>query len=84
MHPIFLKKEHKELPDFFEVVIEYIDGTSGTFQVTEHHLGDKLYELMTKDDECVWVPVSNVKSFKFDKNFSKILEIKRKSSEKPS
>lgn len=73
----FIPKDDQKLPDWYSMTVKFIDGTSDTFKVAAHKLGDKVFEFVTFEDEWHWVPLQCVKILSFDKSFSKIVAIKQ-------
>lgn len=80
MNPIFLQKDHPDLPDIFTVKIYYVTGKVEEYEIASHYLvhQTKTYEFVTKDDLWHWVPLAGVLRFEFDKRWSKIVAIKQK------
>lgn len=90
--PVLLQKEHMDLPDHYGMEIKYVTGNTDKLTIAGHRLIDKVYEkgvlsgvmsvpffeIWTKDNEMVVLPLSSVISIKFDKNWSKIIDIKDK------
>ena len=79
IHP-FIKKEHPEIPDAYAVKIFYLDGKMEEFNVAQHRALTEIsmLELVSNDDVWFLVPFSSIKKIEFDKNFSKIMDIKQK------
>lgn len=80
----YLKKDHPDLPDSYNISIKYIDGSKDDFEVASHNLNPNtgIMQIWTKEDICVWVVTSNIKVFEFDKRFSKIVALKEKINKK--
>lgn len=98
--PIILSKEHKDLPDYYGMVITYLNGDKEEIEVTQHILRDKVYEtqvldsgmtlklvgtlnvpffeIWTKDNEFLTIPLSSFASLKLDKRWDKIVKIRNK------
>lgn len=78
MTKVFLPKDDQRIPDFYGVKIEYITGQTKEFKVASHSFINSLraIELITFDNEYVVVPMDNVVLY-FDKDFTKIVEIKK-------
>lgn len=78
MSKVFLPKDDQRMPDFYGVKIEYITGQTKEFKVASHSFINSLraIELITFDNEYVVVPMDNVVLY-FDKDFTKIVEIKK-------
>lgn len=78
MSKVFLPKDDKRLPDFYGVKIEYITGQTKEFKVASHSFINSMraIEIVTFDNEYVVVPMDNVVLY-FDKDFTKIVEIKK-------
>lgn len=78
MSKVFLPKDDQRIPDFYGVKIEYITGQTKEFKVASHSFINSLraIELITFDNEYVVVPMDNVVLY-FDKDFTKIVEIKK-------
>lgn len=77
MSKVFLPKDDQKLPDFYKIKIEYITGQTKEFKVASHSFINSMraIEILTFDNECVVVPMDNVVLY-FDKDFTKIMEIK--------
>lgn len=75
----YIPKEDQELPNDFGVQLTFHDKSKEEFRVVEHHRDKEMYEMLTADDEFLWFPLTAIRKFKFDKDFSKIIELKRKS-----
>ena len=79
MQAPYIPKQDDELPNSWKADIFFHDKSNIQLDIAEHHLSDKLYEVMTSSDEILWIPLTSIKMIKFDKDFSKIIELKRKS-----
>ena len=75
VHP-FIPKQHPDLPDSIGVERHYLDGTREQIEAASHMPGDKLYEVHTKNDEIYYIPWTSIKKIKFDRRFSKLIEIR--------
>jgi len=73
----FLKKDDNRMPNNYAMTVEYLDGSSDTFELASHHLGQNILEFITKDDIIHWVRLETIKKVNFDKRFSKIVHIKQ-------
>lgn len=73
-------KEDPELPDFYNMKVIYLNGKSEEFELASHFLNKELsvLEFVTKQDIWNWVSMDNVNRIEFDKNFSKMVEIRRR------
>lgn len=75
-----------QLPKFFVITVEFIDGTKEEFKCAERVISNDNIEVLTTDNLYIQLTRSNVKSIKFDKNYSKLIEHaikkKRENSEK--
>jgi hypothetical protein len=82
---LFIKKDNNNLPDFYVLNIEFITGKKEEIKIVSHKFvgnnQDKV-ELITVEDEFILLPFSNIVSIKFDKNFSKIVELREKQRDK--
>lgn len=78
MSKVFLPKDDQRIPDFYGVKIEYITGQTKEFKVASHSFINSMraIEIVTFDNEYVVVPMDNVVLY-FDKDFTKIVEIKK-------
>lgn len=76
---ILMSKEHPDLPDFYKIEVHYFQGSKEEFEVVSHSImkETKVLELVTKDDLWNLIPLSTVKRISFDRNFSKIVELKK-------
>lgn len=79
MNKTFVPKDNQELPDNYDITIEYVTGKTVTIEVATHNVlqGTRL-EWVTKDDLWGFVILENVLSVSFDKRFSKIVAIREK------
>ncbi|MCB0801741.1 MAG: hypothetical protein KDB74_01470 [Flavobacteriales bacterium] len=75
-------KSDQNLPDYYKVKICFIDGTNTDLTIVEHYYNKDLhiFDVRTKDDLIHSFSLYTVKSIEFDKNWSKIVEIRSKSS----
>jgi hypothetical protein len=78
--PVLLQKEHQDIPDSFGMKIWYVTGKVDEFELAERIFQKdiQMLELITKDNIVNYVPFSSIQRIEFDKNFTKIIEIKRK------
>lgn len=76
----WIPKEDETLPDSYKLSVTYIDGTKKEWNVAGHTLRKDagLLELVTFDDEWVWVAMNNVKFVEFDRSFSKVVDAKER------
>lgn len=79
MQAPYIPKEDHELPNSWKADIFFHDKSNIELDIAEHHLSDKLYEIMTASDDILWIPLTSIKYIKFDKDFSKLVWLKRKS-----
>lgn len=72
------------LPKSFKVVVQYIDGSKDELVCASWHYTNDFIEYLTTDNMFVQVFKSNIKSLKYDKDYSKIIEelSKQKQEEK--
>lgn len=79
MNPVLLEKEHKDIPDHYNVHIWYITGGDEIFKVANHFpIKNEFFEFWSKDNKLNVIPLSSIKRIEFDTNFSKLVEIKEK------
>jgi len=73
-----LPKEHPEMPDFYGVKIFYREGGFDKFKVATHkYMSDvAMLELRTHDNQFRTIPFGTIKKIEFDKQFSKLVEIR--------
>mgnify|MGYP003528193523 CR=1 FL=1 len=76
---ILLNKENPDLPDFYKIEVHYYQGSKDEFEAVSHSLlkETRTLELVTKDDLWHLIPLATVKRISFDRNFSKIVELKK-------
>jgi hypothetical protein len=74
----WLQKSDPELPDFYTIMVDFIDGKSEPFQVVNHQIQDGWMWGFTHEDHHVAIPLSNVKMIRFGKDYTKTLEIRAK------
>jgi hypothetical protein len=74
----FIPKDNQELPDWYGCTITLVTGKKIELELASHRLGEKLFEVATKEDEWKWFPIENILQVEFDKRFSKIVDIKNK------
>jgi hypothetical protein len=76
----FIKKDDQALPDHFGVTIEFVTGKKEEFEVAERYFvtETKVFEILTGDNEWLNFPLANILSIRFDKRFSKVVDIRRK------
>lgn len=65
---------NKNLPKFFTVSITYIDGTTEEFKCASRIYDTNLVEFLTTDNTLVQVIINNIKTIKYDKNYTKMIE----------
>ena len=77
----FIPKDHPDLPDFYNIKISFVDGTSEEIEVVSHKLMMEcalpFLELFRKDDTFFLAPLSSIKKYELDKSYTKILELQR-------
>lgn len=78
---LFIPKQNEKLPDFYHVNIEFINGKSKSFDIAQHNYLDRfgavgILEILTKDNIWHNFAVSNIIEVTFDKEFSKVVDIK--------
>lgn len=78
----FIPKDDQSLPDFYQVEIIFLSGRKDILEIASHHLGEKVFEVAGVDDIYRWYPVTSIEKISFDKSFSKIVEIKKRLSNK--
>jgi len=76
---ILLNKEHPDLPDYYKIDVHYFTGPVETFEIVSHAMLKEVraIEILTKDDIWHIIPLATVKKFSFNKDFSKIVELKK-------
>ena len=73
----YIPKEHQDIPDFVALKIHYVTGQPEIFEIGWWSgIKNGIFEFVTQDNIHHWVIVDNVKRFEWDKNFSKIIELK--------
>lgn len=79
MNPALIK-DHQDLPDHYGITIHYVTGKAEAFDIASHSwlLEGNAIEYVTKDNLWNVIPVSNFIRLEFDRNYSKIVEIKEK------
>jgi hypothetical protein len=65
---------NNKLPKFFNVTIEYVTGEKEDFKCASWHYEQDFIEYLTTDNMFVQVIKSNIKTIKYDKNYTKIIE----------
>jgi hypothetical protein len=81
----FINKDNQELPDSYTITIEFVTGKKKEYNVASHlFVKEPLHGLELKlfEDIIVVIPVTNIVEISFDKNFNKIMEIKKKLDER--
>lgn len=83
MNPVLLPKEDPELPDHYGADIFYITGGSEKIEVASHAIlkNAEVFEILTKDDEWVLLPLAGIKKIVLDKRWSKVVAIRAKQLE---
>lgn len=78
MKPFIVKDDHR-LPDYFEIEVVFLTGRKETIEVASIQFIEKLgiYEVWTKDNLMKMIPMNAIESLSYDKNWSKIVEIRR-------
>ena len=83
----FIPKDHQDLPDSYGIEIVTDRGMVTELKAASHRfiiksdvngLWRDILEIVTFEDELVVFPVDKIVRLKFDKDFSKILEINKK------
>jgi len=77
--PVLLQKDDARLPDCYGVKIKYITGKIEQFTIASHMYSKEtgLLEIWTHEDTKVsWIPMSSVERVEFDKDFTKVLNIR--------
>lgn len=88
MNPFLLPKEHPDLPDNYELAVDYITGGTDKFEVAAHyHVKDlNLIRFVTKNDKWSEIPFASIKKISYDDRYSKKVaiweEIQREKLEK--
>lgn len=82
--PVALQKEHKDFPDSYGIKVWYISGEQEEFELASHVYSKEtqLFEFWSKDALVSWIPMSAIQRIEFDKNFTKIVEIKQETERK--
>lgn len=80
MNPVFIQKDDQNLPDFYEIEVEYHNGQKVSFEVSNHRILKEIemVEFCTKDDKWHLIPINSFRLFSFDSKFSKIMAIREK------
>lgn len=80
MNKAFIPKDDQELPDFFKVVIYYVSGVKEEINVASYQFiqATGMIEIITHEDLYRWIIMQNVLKVEFDKNFTKMIEIRQK------
>lgn len=80
----FIPKEHSELPDQYGMKIHFLTGGFEDIEAVKHRIypETQLVEYLTKEDEYELVPIASIKKIKFDKRFSKIIQLREENSRK--
>ena len=75
-----LPKEDQALPDFFTLTVNYLTGRKEIIDVANFQYIEaiEMYEIWTKDNLMKVIPRNAIESIDYDKNWSKIIEIKAK------
>jgi hypothetical protein len=88
----FKKKDNPEIPDFFEITINYLTGRKEVLQVVSCQYFERLsdgigqllaehfdsYEIWTTEDKMKVVPRASIESIDYDKNWSKMISLNKK------
>lgn len=79
----FIPKDHPDLPDNYSMKVQFTTGTEMELELASHHVDfqNGILECRTKDDEIVWIRMTQVNSIQFDKRFSRVIEIRQKMAE---
>jgi len=81
MNTILLPKEHNEIPDYYGIRIDHIDGKVSEYQGSHSMvLNGAAIQICTFEDEWVLIPMANIRKVSFDKNFSKLIAVKEKTN----
>lgn len=62
------------LPKFFIMEVNYIDGSKEEIKCADRILHEDMIEVLTTDNTFTFIFKNNIKSIKFDKSYSKIVE----------
>ena len=73
-------KDDYELPDWYSMRIEFLGSAPKEYNVVAHQYIKDLgiIELTLQEDIYIHVPVASIREIKFDKNFTKVVELKKK------
>lgn len=92
MNNVILKKDDQKIPDFFTVTINYVTGKSETLKVANRFvigdfiINDKGFiiqknidsiEFLTFEDTYKLIPMQNVLSIDYHKDYTEYVEIER-------
>lgn len=78
MNKVMLPKDDQALPDQYKMKITYVTGKAVEYEAASHALNDGMLSLWTKDDLHHWIVMQNVMYVDFDKDFTKMMEVKAK------
>lgn len=92
--PVLLKKENKNLPDFFTITINYLTGKTETLDIVEITYVEKLfngnqimaehydtYRIWKHDNKFKEIPRASVESIDYDGKYTEIIEASRAKKE---
>lgn len=73
-------KETAELPDFYTMTLYYKDGTSRVVEAVKSVVYPEtmILEILSKQNNWLWIPMDSVKEIELDENFAKIAELSEK------
>jgi hypothetical protein len=77
----FIPKEDSEMPDYYEITIKFVEGSTATYKAVGHKILEKvrIMEIITHEDTYVWIPLDmSAMEIKFDKNFTKVVLLSKK------
>ena len=76
----FLRKSDPELPDNYTVTVKFHDGKEDVYTIVSHGfmIGGGYLEIMTTDERCIVFPATAYRSASFDKNWTKVVECKKR------
>lgn len=70
----WVPKTDPACPDMYQVTVFYIDGKTEEIFAVSHHLNDSgMLTILDTEDQYVWIPLHNVKTIKFGKEFSNLM-----------
>lgn len=85
MKPFLIKKDVEDMPDSYKIKVSYLDGSpEEEIEIVSHAyiLNNSILEILTKEDCWEHIQAQGIRKLKFNKEFSKIVELNKLEREK--